>query len=266
MPLLPVFKIGFMRKTPAKRIREFMSTSSSFQGEAFDLSYQKGAALLIQFNQEESKKILKFLSKDDVERLLFWIERIDEIPQVICDQAIQEFYAYSTKQQKVYSREWMENWRREVHHMHLNSTTPLHMENQNESDIFHILLNAEPLELAEFLHHQDTNMVALLLSYLEPHRAVKMMVEFPIEKLEDIIVAIAELQNMDSQSIQTIEKSLADKWGNLQKRNDPLIFLAECLALMPASLQHRLLEKLSVSDFSQFTHLREMLESIPNAT
>lgn len=228
-----------------------------------DLAYQKGAALIIQLGQEETKKILKFLKQEDVQKLLYWVEKIEDISHQTSDQAIQEFYAYSTKQQKIYSHKWMENWLREINQMHLEGSSTNQSENDQtrKNDLLQILSNADSKELAEFLKNEKETTIALLLSYIEARRAVEILLELPTEKLEEVVIGIAEIQKIDIKSINELESALVSKWGSFGKRKDPLLFLAECLSLMPVQLQHRLLEKLSIRDFSQFTHLREMLEN-----
>jgi len=169
---------------------------------------QKAAILLMSMDMDTSVKVFKELDIKEVEQIAIEITNMKDLPPIIVENVIEDFYQLMTAQSYVveggldYAQVLLEKTygferSREIIEKIKILTTVRG---------FNILKKSDPQQLANFLSKEHPQTIALILSHLPPDQSAAVIAEFPPQLSHDTVIRIAKLGKVSPQLLNQIEQ------------------------------------------------------------
>lgn len=174
---------------------------------------QKAAILLITLGPEVSAQIFKHLRDDEIEQLTLEIANVRKVDSTDRDFILQEFHQICMAQEYIsqggiaYAKEILdkalgEDKAKEVI-TRLTATLQVRP--------FDFARKADPAQILNFLQNENTQTIALVLSYLQAEQAATILSSLPQDKQADVAKRIALMDSTSPEVITQIETILEQK-------------------------------------------------------
>jgi flagellar motor switch protein FliG len=180
---------------------------------------RKTAILLIALGPKGSAEILKQLKQEQSDRLATAIARMDQISAEQVDAVLNEFSQLITSQSLLVrggveyaSKLLVETYGAEVAQQLIARLTK---SLNNELAVFDSFRKVDPQQLAKFIQDEHPQTIALILSHLDPPQAARLMTALPPEIRKDIVVRIADLDEISPEIIRNIASVIENKLRHL---------------------------------------------------
>lgn len=174
---------------------------------------QKAAILLIALGPEVSAQIFKQLRDDEVEQLTLEIARFRQVTPETKAIVMEEFH------QMAMANEFISqggiHYAREILEKALGSQKAADVINRLTSTLhlrpFDFARKADPSQILSFIQNESPQMIALVLSYLEPDKAAFILSSLSEEKQTDVARRIALMESASPEVISQVERVLEQK-------------------------------------------------------
>jgi len=174
---------------------------------------QKAAILLITLGPEVSAQIFKHLRDDEIEQLTLEIANVRKVDSNDRDIILQEFHQICMAQEYIsqggiaYAKEILdkalgEDKAKEVL-TRLTATLQVRP--------FDFARKADPAQILNFIQNENTQTIALVLSYLQAEQAATILSSLPQDKQADVAKRIALMDSTSPEVITQIEHILEQK-------------------------------------------------------
>jgi len=174
---------------------------------------QKAAILLITLGPEVSAEIFKHLRDDEIEQLTLEIANVRKVDSNDRDFILQEFHQICMAQEFIsqggiaYAKEILdkalgEDKAKEVL-TRLTATLQVRP--------FDFARKADPAQILNFIQNENTQTIALVLSYLQAEQAATILSSLPQDKQADVAKRIALMDSTSPEVITQIEHILEQK-------------------------------------------------------
>ena len=203
-------------ETVAKLIRTWLLLDevSNKSGRGVDYtSRQKVAIFLIAIGYEYSSTIFKYLYEEEIETLAFEVSRIEFVDFNQKDIILNEFHELMTANRLIstggidYARKLLE--------MSFGEQKAIDTLNRLNSSLqvrpFDFIRRVDPTHLLNFIQQEHPQVIALVLSYLEPNRASVILENLPHEVQSDVSRRIATMDRTSPEILREIERVLERK-------------------------------------------------------
>jgi len=168
---------------------------------------QKAAVLLMSLDVDTAAKVFKQLNLEEVEQIALEITNMQDLPQNIVDQVLEEFYHLMTAQsfmleggleyaQQILEKSYGYEKAKEIVEK-IRVLTSVRG--------FSILKKADPQQLANFLTKEHPQTIALILSHLPPDLVAEVLAEFNEQLRIETVLRIAKLGKVSPQLLQEVE-------------------------------------------------------------
>ncbi|URN96864.1 MAG: flagellar motor switch protein FliG [Candidatus Pristimantibacillus lignocellulolyticus] len=174
---------------------------------------QKAAILLITLGPEVSAQIFKHLRDDEIEQLTLEIANVRKVDSTDRDNILTEFHQICMAQEYIsqggiaYAKEILdkalgEDKAKEVL-TRLTATLQVRP--------FDFARKADPAQILNFIQNENTQTIALVLSYLQSDQASTILSSLPQDKQADVAKRIAMMDSTSPEVITQIEHILEQK-------------------------------------------------------
>lgn len=174
---------------------------------------QKAAILLITLGPEVSAQIFKHLREDEIEQLTLEIANVRKVDSTDRDNILTEFHQICMAQEYIsqggiaYAKEILdkalgEDKAKEVL-TRLTATLQVRP--------FDFARKADPSQILNFIQNENTQTIALVLSYLQAEQASTILSSLPQDKQADVAKRIALMDSTSPEVITQIERILEQK-------------------------------------------------------
>ena len=176
---------------------------------------QKAAILMVILGEETSASVLRELEEDEVQRIGKEIASIPSITSALGEEVLTEFYEMVVAQQYVlkggmdYARKILVAAFGAEHAHRLLERVSKALGNHAAS--FDALQKADPQQLANFIHNEHPQTIALILSHLGPRHAANLLQSLPAELRADVAVRMANLDQISPEIISKIAGIIGQK-------------------------------------------------------
>ncbi len=183
----------------------------------------KAAMLLVSLGEECSAELLKHLSEDEVDVLSRAIARLPNVASHQIEAVLNEFHHMSVAQEFVlkggieYARKMLSKAfgpdvakRLDDRLMKFRGT---------DESAFTALQEADPQQLARFIHNEHPQTIALLLSHVNPSQAASLLASLPAELRSDVAYRMATLDRISPEVVQKIASVISEKLKALGQIN-----------------------------------------------
>ena len=178
---------------------------------------EKAAVLLIALGKEYSAKIFKHLRDDEIEQLTLDITNVRRVDADTKDLVIDEFYEHCLAQN--YISEGGIDYAREVLEKALGADRAMQLIGRLTSSLqvrpFDFARRADPNHLLNFVQNEHPQIIALILSYLEPTMAAAILSKLQLEKQTEVVARVALMDRTSPEYVHEIERVLDKKLSSL---------------------------------------------------
>lgn len=174
---------------------------------------QKAAILLISLGPEVSAQIFKHLRDEEIEQLTLEIANVRKVDSSEKDAILAEFHQICMAQEFIsqggiaYAKEILEKA--------LGSQKALDIINRLTATLqvrpFDFARKAEPSQILNFIQNENTQTIALVLSYLQAQQASMILSALPEDKQADVAKRIALMDSTSPEVVAQVERVLEQK-------------------------------------------------------
>lgn len=175
---------------------------------------EKSAVLMLSLPEETVQAFLSQLSDAEVERVMAAVSRLGEVPASVQDHVLREFrQALGTSENRVLGG------RTRAMALIQGSLDPgrsqkiLEKLGRDEKRVDWTLRAFEPPYIAEVLSGEHPQTIALVLSQLPADRGAAVIAGLPEDIRPDVVIRLAELENVSNEIITLLEEGVAELFG-----------------------------------------------------
>lgn len=212
---------------------------------------RKAAVLLVMLGPEKAASVLKHLDESDVEQLTIEIANIGKVTDEEKKQVLSEFQEIARAREMI-TQGGIE-YAKEVLQRAFGPERAMRIIERLVSNLqvkpFDFLRQADPLQLVNFLQSEHPQTVAVILSYLEPQLAGKILSALPEDLQVEVVKRIALLERTSPDVIRDIERNLERKLSGFVMQTFSQVggvdTAAEIMNSIDRSSEKKIMEKLS---------------------
>lgn len=174
---------------------------------------QKAAILLISLGPEVSAQIFKHLREEEIEQLTLEIANVRKVDTLEKDAILAEFHQICLAQEFIsqggiaYAKDILEKA--------LGSQKALDIINRLTATLqvrpFDFARKADPAQILNFIQNENSQTIALVLSYLQAEQASIILSSLPQDKQADVAKRIALMDSTSPEVISQVERVLEQK-------------------------------------------------------
>ncbi|AEE91366.1 flagellar motor switching and energizing component [Tepidanaerobacter acetatoxydans Re1] len=173
-------------------------------------SKQKAAILIVSLGPEIAANVYRFLNEEDIEQLTLEIANMRKISNEEKNEVMEEFYQMLLAQNFI--TEGGIDYAKEVLEKALGTQKALEIINRLTSTLqvrpFDFVRKADPSQLMNFLQNENSQTIALIMTYLDPEQAASFLSSLPPEKQVDIARRVATMDRTSPDIIMEVERVL----------------------------------------------------------
>ncbi|HEY8528579.1 MAG TPA: flagellar motor switch protein FliG [Paenibacillaceae bacterium] len=174
---------------------------------------QKAAILLITLGPEVSAQVFKHLREDEIEQLTLEIANVRKVDSEEKNAILTEFHQICVAQE--YITQGGIAYAKEILEKALGPAKAVEILNRLTATLqvrpFDFARKAEPMQILNFIQNENSQTIALVLSYLRPDQASAVLSSLPPEKQADVARRIALMDSTSPEVISQIERVLEQK-------------------------------------------------------
>lgn len=171
---------------------------------------QKAAILIVSLGPEIAANIYRFLKEEDIEQLTLEIANLNKVSNEEKNDILEEFYQMLLAQN--YITEGGIDYAKEVLEKALGTQKAIEIINRLTSSLqvrpFDFIRKADPSQLMNFLQNENSQTIALIMTYLTPEQSASLLSSLPPEKQVDIARRVAIMDRTSPEIIMEVEKVL----------------------------------------------------------
>lgn len=174
---------------------------------------QKAAILLISLGPEVSAQIFKHLRDDEIEQLTLEIANVRKVDSNEKDSILAEFHQICMAQE--YISQGGIAYAKEILEKALGNQKAIDIINKLTATLqvrpFDFARKADPSQILNFIQNENTQTIALVLSYLQAQQASMILSALPEEKQADVAKRIALMDSTSPEVVAQVERVLEQK-------------------------------------------------------
>ncbi|WP_019532532.1 flagellar motor switch protein FliG [Paenibacillus ginsengihumi] len=174
---------------------------------------QKAAILLISLGPEVSAQIFKHLRDEEIEQLTLEIANVRKVDTAEKEAILAEFHQICLAQE--YISQGGIAYAKEILEKALGSQKAIDIINKLTATLqvrpFDFARKADPAQILNFIQNENSQTIALVLSYLQPEQSSIILSSLPQEKQADVAKRIALMDSTSPEVISQVERVLEQK-------------------------------------------------------
>lgn len=171
---------------------------------------QKAAILMVTLGPEIAANVYQHLKEEEIEQLTLEIANLKKVSSEEKALILEEFYQMLIAQN--YITEGGIDYAKEVLEKALGTQKALEIINRLTSSLqvrpFDFIRKADPVQLMNFLQNENSQTIALIMTYLNPDQSAALLSSLPSEKQVEIARRVATMDRTSPDIILEIEKVL----------------------------------------------------------
>ncbi|WJH33265.1 flagellar motor switch protein FliG [Paenibacillus sp. CC-CFT747] len=174
---------------------------------------QKAAILLISLGPEVSAQIFKHLRDEEIEQLTLEIANVRKVDSSEKDAILSEFHQICMAQE--YISQGGIHYAKEILEKALGAQKAMDIINRLTATLqvrpFDFARKADPAQILNFIQNENSQTIALVLSYLQADQASMILSSLPQEKQAEVAKRIALMDSTSPEIISQVERVLEQK-------------------------------------------------------
>lgn len=174
---------------------------------------QKAAILLISLGPEVSSQVFKHLREEEIEQLTLEIANVRKVDAAEKEAILSEFYQICLAQE--YLTQGGIAYAKEILEKALGAQKAVDIINRLTATLqvrpFDFARKADPGQILNFIQNENSQTIALVLSYLQPEQSSIILSSLPQDKQADVAKRIALMDSTSPEVITQVERVLEQK-------------------------------------------------------
>jgi flagellar motor switch protein FliG len=174
---------------------------------------QKAALLLISLGPEVSAQIFKHLRDEEIEQLTLEIANVRKVDSSDKESILSEFHQICMAQE--YISQGGISYAKEILEKALGSQKALDIINRLTATLqvrpFDFARKADPAQILNFIQNENSQTIALVLSYLQAEQASIILSALPQDKQAEVAKRIALMDSTSPEVVSQVERVLEQK-------------------------------------------------------
>lgn len=174
---------------------------------------QKAAILLISLGPEVSSQVFKHLREEEIEQLTLEIANVRKVDATEKEAILSEFYQICLAQE--YLTQGGIAYAKEILEKALGAQKAVDIINRLTATLqvrpFDFARKADPGQILNFIQNENSQTIALVLSYLQPEQSAIILSSLPQDKQADVAKRIALMDSTSPEVITQVERVLEQK-------------------------------------------------------
>lgn len=228
---------------------------------------RRAAILLVSLDQETAARLMAQLDKPEQERIATEIVRLDSAPpdRAEREKVLREFTTYHVSQQAVESGglRTAQSLLEKIHEPQEAKRLLANVQAAVGKTPFEFLRKADPDSIVGFIADEHPQMIALILSYLEPHRSGRVLEGLPLAKQQEVIHRLATIEPTSPAVVEQVEKALQGRLAAFgasdMRETDGIAAAAKVLNHVARATERTLMENLRMDEPDLVEKLRRQM-------
>ena len=228
-------------------------------------SKEKAAILLISLGREYSAELYKHLSEEEISDMTLSITTTRRVEPEIREQIIDEFYEMCLAQKFI--TEGGIDFAREILEKAIGPERAEEMIRKLSSSLqvrpFDFIRRVESNQILNVIHNEHPQIIALVLSYIEPRQAAQIIASLPSDRQTEIISRISKMGSSSAEYVKEAERILERKITSMGYTDNIVVggidTIVDIINALDRSSEKNILESLDVSDSELADEIRKRL-------
>ena len=228
-------------------------------------SKEKAAVLLITLGKEYSATLYKHLSEEEISDMTLSITTTRRVEPEIREQIVDEFYDMCLAQKFI--TEGGIDFAREILEKAMGPDRAEEMIRKLSSSLqvrpFDFIRKVDSNQILNVIHNEHPQIIALVLSYIEPRQAAQIIASLPSDRQTEIISRISKMGSSSAEYVKEAERILERKVTSMGYTDNIVVggidTIVDIVNALDRSSEKNILESLDVSDSELADEIRKRL-------
>jgi len=228
-------------------------------------SKEKAAILLISLGKQYSAELYKYLTDEEISDMTLSITTTRRVEPELREQIINEFYEMCLTQKFI--TEGGIDYARDVLEQAIGSEKAEEMIRKLSSSLqvrpFDFIRRVDATQILNVIHNEHPQIIALVLSYIEPRQSAQIIASLPSERQTEIISRISSMGSTSPEYVKEAERILERKITSMGFTENIIVggidTIVEIINSLDRSSEKNILESLDVNDSELADEIRKRL-------
>lgn len=183
---------------------------------------QKVAIVVVSLGADRASQIYKYLSEQDIEDLTYEVAKLGKTTNNQVEGTLDEFYKLCLTH-KMMSDGGLDYARNVLEKAFGESTARNLLEKVSktlQSKPFNFFMKGDPKALLSLLQHERPQVIALIMSYMDPQQAAQVLEQLPEAKRIATVEGIARMDRVSPEAIAIVEEEMKRKFATIITSED----------------------------------------------
>lgn len=221
---------------------------------------QKAAIVVVSLGADRASQIYKYLNEQDIEDLTYEVAKMGKTTNAQVESALDEFYKLCLTHKMMtdggldYARSVLEKAFGETTARSLLEKVSKTL----QSKPFNFFMKGDPKALLSLLQHERPQVIALIMSYMDPEQAAQVLEQLPESKRIPTVEGMAKMDRVSPEAIAIVEEEMKRKFATIITSEDNMNlggvdFVADVMNHVDRSNEKRIFDELDKTnpDLSQ---------------
>ena len=226
---------------------------------------EKAAILLISLGKDYSAELYKYLSEEEISDMTLSITTMQRVKPEVREEIVTEFYEMCLAQEFIfeggidYARDVLE---KAIGHDRADDLLRK-LSSALEVRPFDFIRRVDSNQILNVIHNEHPQIIALVLSYLEPRQAADVIASLPSDSQTEIISRISKMGSTSPEYVKEAERILERKVTSMGYSDTMIVggidTIVEIINALDRASEKNILESLDVSDSELSDEIRKRL-------
>lgn len=183
---------------------------------------QKAAIVVISLGSDRASQIYKYLNEQDIEDLTYEVAKLGKTSNSQVESALDEFYKLCLTH-KMMTDGGLDYARNVLEKAFGDTTARSLLEKVSktlQSRPFNFFMKGDPKALLSLLQHERPQVIALIMSYMDPEQAAQILEQLPVEKRIPVLEGMAKMDRVSPEAIAIVEEEMKRKFSTIITSED----------------------------------------------
>ncbi len=183
---------------------------------------QKAAIVIVSLGADRASQIYKYLSEQDIEDLTYEVAKLGKTSNAQVEEALDEFYKLCLTH-KMMTDGGLDYARNVLEKAFGDTTARSLLERVSktlQSKPFNFFTKGDPKALLSLLQHERSQVIVLILSYMDPEQAAGILEQLPEEKRIPVLEGMANMDRVSPEAIAIVEEEMKRKFSAIITSED----------------------------------------------
>ena len=226
---------------------------------------EKAAILLISLGKEHSAELYKHLSEEEISDMTLSITTTRRVEPEVREAIVDEFYEMCLAQKFI--SEGGIDYARDILEKAIGTERAEEMIRKLSSSLqvrpFDFIRRVDSTQILNVIHNEHPQIIALVLSYIEPNQAAQIVASLPTDRQTEIISRISKMGSTSPEYVKEAERILERKITSMGFTDNIVVggidTIVDIVNALDRASEKNILESLDINDAELADEIRKRL-------